>query len=425
MSQPDPLGQPVGSEELLGKVNSLYGPGTVVGWYLTIIAILISWVLHPEKRKSDFLAVDLIAVLTFPSVALGHLFSLMRHQQSWRIEKVAGSPHWNKSLRPELFAAYAPFILIRAFLPISILLLIGAVPTSCCERGWLVVSLAFTCANVLLMFEHMFDLSSAGPVYHDGDYIKIYWLLYLLLTNLGFCSLLYLIVLFIAAFVRPDSDDNKASQNDTKSQVPSPPRESIHVVHTIHPMIYVIVMFIYAKPDLVSGQNPETHRPKVLAFIYLESNSLLKDLDQAVAAFAGATVLLFNLYSVVTAWYKDRIQRRVHQTGHRSNERTQLRPLKKQSGVLPLREARHSHYTDFELEPIRSSTSTQIRDHEQMPKTKLSALERFPHCSGALTDVVADAEEPDAPLPMGTGQNQRPRPPLHVHFAEETSIIQV
>ena len=63
----------------LAQVSSLYGPGTVTSWYLTLVSIILSWLLHPQKRRSDSIDVDLITVLTLPAVAAGHLLYLL-HQ---------------------------------------------------------------------------------------------------------------------------------------------------------------------------------------------------------------------------------------------------------------------------------------------------------------------------------------------------------
>lgn len=55
------------------KVSSLYGPGTIAAWYFTVLSVLVSWTLHPRKRKSGSIDVDLVATLTLPAVAVGHL----------------------------------------------------------------------------------------------------------------------------------------------------------------------------------------------------------------------------------------------------------------------------------------------------------------------------------------------------------------
>jgi hypothetical protein len=53
-------------------VSSLYGPGTVVCWYLTWVSVQVSWITHPKKGTFDSIDPDFIAVLTLPTVAAGH-----------------------------------------------------------------------------------------------------------------------------------------------------------------------------------------------------------------------------------------------------------------------------------------------------------------------------------------------------------------
>jgi hypothetical protein len=54
-------------------VDSLYGPGTVGAWLLTLCAVLISWTLNASSRRKDTISVDFIAALLLPLVAAGHL----------------------------------------------------------------------------------------------------------------------------------------------------------------------------------------------------------------------------------------------------------------------------------------------------------------------------------------------------------------
>jgi hypothetical protein len=60
-------------------VDSLYGPGTVGAWLLTLCAVLISWTLNVSSRGEDTISIDFIAVLLLPAVAAGHLvFQVVR-----------------------------------------------------------------------------------------------------------------------------------------------------------------------------------------------------------------------------------------------------------------------------------------------------------------------------------------------------------
>lgn len=60
-------------------VDSLYGPGTVGAWLLTICAVLISWTFNKSSRRKDSISIDFVGALLLPLVAAGHLiFQLSR-----------------------------------------------------------------------------------------------------------------------------------------------------------------------------------------------------------------------------------------------------------------------------------------------------------------------------------------------------------
>lgn len=58
-------------------VDSLYGPGTVGAWLLTLCAISISWIFNKSSRRNDTISVDFIAALLLPLIAAGHLVFLL------------------------------------------------------------------------------------------------------------------------------------------------------------------------------------------------------------------------------------------------------------------------------------------------------------------------------------------------------------
>lgn len=58
-------------------VDSLYGPGTVGCWLLTLCSVLLSWTLNRRLAKDDTITYDFIATLTLPSIASAHLAYLL------------------------------------------------------------------------------------------------------------------------------------------------------------------------------------------------------------------------------------------------------------------------------------------------------------------------------------------------------------
>ena len=57
----------------LALVSPLYGPGNIAAYYLTFLAIVLSWTLHPYKRVSGSIDIDFMGFLIFGDAAAGHL----------------------------------------------------------------------------------------------------------------------------------------------------------------------------------------------------------------------------------------------------------------------------------------------------------------------------------------------------------------
>ena len=53
----------------VATVSGLYGPGTMMGWYIVTLAVVVAWTLDPQKRRSGTIDGDLIAVLTLSTAA--------------------------------------------------------------------------------------------------------------------------------------------------------------------------------------------------------------------------------------------------------------------------------------------------------------------------------------------------------------------
>ena len=93
---------------------------------------------------------------------------------------------------------------------------------------------------------------------------------------------------------------------------------------------------------------------KARVFFIPPSNSSLHDLDQIVAACAGASVLLFNFYSAASARYKYRTEQRRHRSDQDADETTPLMSTISQAERSPQRERQTMHSTNYELEAMSS-----------------------------------------------------------------------
>lgn len=108
-------------------VDSLYGPGTVAAWLLTLCAVLISWTLNTSSRRKDTISVDLIAALLLPLIAGGHVvFQIVRLPVS--VAEVITTE--NAELQKYASALEAPLNICETF---SLAALLFAVP---CGPFW-------------------------------------------------------------------------------------------------------------------------------------------------------------------------------------------------------------------------------------------------------------------------------------------------
>lgn len=125
-------------------VSSLYGPGTIACWYLTILSVLITWTVHPRKRKTGSIDVDLVAILTLPTVAAGHLVS----QISTLMREYKNAPEWKPDtgrLTQTIAAIEAPFSVVESWMAMSVVLVLVALWTSCIRRAIAVAVIGLTC----------------------------------------------------------------------------------------------------------------------------------------------------------------------------------------------------------------------------------------------------------------------------------------
>ena len=112
-----------------------------------ILRSCLSWSLghfYPKKRKSGSIDVDLIAVLTLPVVAAGHLLSkiltLMRKHDTSAPSDADLSRH-----AQTIAAIEAPFSVIETFMALSVILFLVVVWTLCLRRAIFVATVGLLC----------------------------------------------------------------------------------------------------------------------------------------------------------------------------------------------------------------------------------------------------------------------------------------
>ena len=350
------------------QVSSLYGPGTIGCWYLTLLSILISWSLHPQYQKSGTIDTDIIAALTLPAVAAGHLIS--------QIGKFSG----NNNLPQRVAAMEAPHAIVEIFMQISPYFVIIAAQKHCIQRALLMASIGLLCVGAEF---HSALLRSAYPdlgtnLHTSADQVVYprFWSAYYLhmpaklvvFPVIG--SITFLVGLIVQANfmldpipvpeIKVDMTKALASRPDWRSDPSIDPsltvlgNESVHFGNKVYEFVYreniaqqqeklrdkalsvnknvlrsnrrslyityvsaviqTIAFCLYIFPSAVFSVQMHgfTHGMTMWSRLtfFPRTACSITDLDQVVALTAGATVLAFTVYSVVKSRYECYVERK-------------------------------------------------------------------------------------------------------------------
>ena len=366
----------------LALVSSLYGPGTIICWYLTTLSVLVSWTLHPQKRKAGSIDVDLIAVLTLPAVAAGHLVSQYQGflHQDRKTVPASGSSADGKYLQ-SIAAIEAPFKVAESFMAISVVLFIVAAWMFCIRRAILVGLVGLLCFSVEC-FIHFFkcpdlDLSYwSRPGISADDYpaFSRYFvadfagLVVAILVILSLCGVIsaavasYMLLPPKKASSGPRQDVEGGNQAAPGARLPSgsgapaceatssaemaygtPLRresaESASRAVTIVTTLFLPLSFVASVLPLVwpSTSHQDSAPAKASPWqtlddsvhrlgrnLFPRTTCSITDLDQGVAAAAGTTVLGFSVYSVAKAYYNIWSTRRTTSTAPTATELSRI-----------------------------------------------------------------------------------------------------
>ncbi|KAL8689347.1 MAG: hypothetical protein Q9218_004964 [Villophora microphyllina] len=354
-------------EDPLELVSSFYGPGVVGCWYLTVLACIVSWTVHPVKRLAGSVDSDFIAVLTFPAVSAGHLIIQARHFPSRddntldqiRIIKLAA-------------ALEAPLNVTETFLALSVVLLLIAVLRKCVRRALLVaVAGLFSFSSEIVLRTRELFLESSHAAFGRLYLVNYTWLLIVLCALLGALVMFALgvVSMFYAKQPRRFNPRRPARTwmipNQTTRQHPLAIESLNQIQSTSHPddfvssrsawlltpvsMVFLPVSFIASLiPISTNAATFALDAPhEVLRWIIATASRFYQDLwprtgnsieelDQAVAVLAGATVLCFSIYGAASAHYVQH-KRKQHREIELLERREEVRLQQLQSRLLHAR----------------------------------------------------------------------------------------
>ncbi len=305
-------------------VSSFYGPGAVGGWYLTALACLISFGLHPRKRRADSITVDMIAVLTFPTVAAAHLVSQIRS---------CPTEMSSTTLTQKAASMEAALIVIEVYLIIAVVLLMLAVGFRRVKQGCLFAAVSVFCFSVECHLYFSRSVTQAIERSLDRSFQVNFGRILIDVMTLVLCivfAFFFNILFFIS--IRPSRSRSHARTVDHGSAANAQVRleglnQDIMDSRDARGSKWFIVLFssfsvlfssflvaasiISPIEGVIENLPPEpllrlrAAVSHVAQALIPASNTSVKKLDQAVAILAGASVLGFSIYDVANAYYKN------------------------------------------------------------------------------------------------------------------------
>jgi hypothetical protein len=282
-------------------VDSLYGPGTVITWRLTMISILIDWTLNKSMRRDDSINLSLVAALVLPIVSTGHLTYQIARLPAPVAQIITSA---NLDDRALVAAFEAPLNLCETFSWCSLILVLPCMPwhggparKSC---FWIVTSvglLSWTTETILYAKTtakgvRIQDTTLSRPyVFQFTSIIVASW------TFIIGCSVLIggsKIIHFLRACLPPRAQGVRVRLNETAVHM-----LSIGAITGVYMPVSFIV-FLYAIASQGDGEFWSTAKHLGVFFIP-KSQASLASLDQAVALGTGIMVLLYSVRSAYTS----------------------------------------------------------------------------------------------------------------------------
>lgn len=359
------------------KVDALYGPGTLLGWYLTLAACFVSWTLHPRSRMRDSLDPDLIISLTLPLVAIVHLISQaskLAIPQTVHLHTLGGGS--NEFLQEKANAIEAPLVVTEVFMNIAAVMFTVACYFVKIRRA-LVVGAVFLASFATDCFLHASRIRSTGLSRLFSRSFIADSAIALIVIGLSLAFLLLATFVITLLFFHKRQQKQKRQIQEAEQEARDLEIE-LHVVvcenvlinggdrdsqrnrrtfleslqgsgniQRIHSLTFgfLILSLVASIMSISTGSQPlstlhkqplqlspldisiHAKAPGLRALFFPKSNSSLKDLDQKVAVLAGLTVLAFGLYPVLNLWYRKLKNNQMRALELRQAENMRLRRL--------------------------------------------------------------------------------------------------
>jgi hypothetical protein len=274
----------------------------------------VSWTLNDKKRRSDSINTDFVVALILPAIALAHLFLQIR---SYPGDKTAIMTTQDPKIVRVIHGIEAPFTITEIFMPISLVFLLLETWMKFFRRALAIALVGLMCYSIE-WYAHFSVFRNSNRIrnFRTSFAAESLTVLLIIAVLMGICVLAatFLTTLFFLRGPTPTTGDSIAIEGLTLEQV-RPRAMQLDVksgkLRWLR-WLSVNIALMFGSTTMTPGISQffqilpsGTAAPEVLQLFFPRTSSSLSDLDQAVAALGGATVIAFAIYSVASSWYKD------------------------------------------------------------------------------------------------------------------------
>lgn len=320
------------SPACLDQVNGLYGPGAMLGWYLTLAGCIISWTLHPHRKSKDSIHPDFVAFLVVPLTAAAQIVSLSRHAQdvSTTIESADGAVLEAALLRDlaslqtcQVRAAIeAATKIINVYLFITIMLY--PLPALCHAKRGSALAFVFIVCFASQIYAPDFTIINIPALFKASNFLSR-------TPRFQSCTATVIGQDVCKWIVHGWKRRGRITDPGVVESQSSQKQEPLALMDGRIAMVVVcgIVTLIQRAKGWSYRNTLFALPPDLRSIVFPESPHALRNIEQIVAAGTGAVVLGFNLYHAGKLLYKERSERllleETSQTGPRTSERPERR----------------------------------------------------------------------------------------------------
>jgi hypothetical protein len=299
----------------LDHISSLYGPGAVGCWLLTVVSCLISWTL-PKKshglmprrgRSRDSIDNDFIATLALPVIAAGHLIAQTKRHDG----DAGGATFLAIDDGARLFQYMAEVEAAAYVVEVGIVIVYLLLGLAIINLRWKRIAFSFPVAlfceialqRVLFRVNH-WRAATGIQTYFDWLLSQNSSVLYGICTF--YISLFYFILLYPLARQKfRDVDSLSDACRFMAWMVIASWATIAHMMQRLSPF--------FSASERVPPQRECWDAFSRQLWRYIpRTNHSIQDLDQAVALFAGCSVLAFRFYETrVYLLVSDKINRQI------------------------------------------------------------------------------------------------------------------